>query len=52
MIRLYTCIKFHQTIHLKDLYISLYVKFTSILRLKEKTGGMFSVSKANRQKRL
>lgn len=49
---LYTCIQLHQTIHLKDLYISLYGKFTSFLRVKEKTGGMYSVSKANGQKRL
>ena len=39
-----------ELIHLKDLYISLYVKFTSILKLKGKIGGMFSVSKANGQK--
>ena len=32
------------------MYISLYVKFTSILKLKGKIGGMFSVSKANGQK--
>ena len=37
---------------LKDLYITLYGKFTSFLRVKEKTGGMYSVSKANGQKRL
>ena len=33
----------------KELYISLYVKFTSIIRVK-KSAGVYSVSKVNGQK--